>query len=307
MNEELKNAINALNDTLGKLDSTIANVKELSGSSKEGGKSMTDAEKKELEEAKAAEEAAAKKKAEAEAKAAEEAEKAEAAAKAEAEAKEKAEAEAAEKEKAEAEAKEKAEADKIAAEAEAAKAAAEAEAQEAAAKAAAEADEATTEKAKELMKKTLASALSEDVIKDFGFNFSESEASLAKKYGYEDLVKVVARVSLELAGLKEDAAKAEATAKGEERFKELSEAGVVFKDEEKAEAQKKRVTDMSDEAYASYKDELVEMKKSFASTDEGTDENKTQNEIEKAKLEAGEASVDTDVPRESLQQKYSKL
>jgi hypothetical protein len=76
----------------------------------------------------------------------------------------------------------------------------------------------------------------------------------------------------------------EETAAG--RMSELEEAGVAL-DDEAAEAQYAKIRDMSDEAFASYKSELVALKSKYASSSEEEGE----DEIEVAKLSAQDINL----------------
>jgi hypothetical protein len=215
----------------------------------------------------------------------------------------KAKLEADEKAKAEAEMIAKAEADKKAVEEAAAKELADAAAKEkeladaAAAKALEEAEAA--KKAKEEKVSKYKTAMSSDLVADLGLE--NAEAELATKYSFVELIKVLATLSKEVVTLKEEKAKAEASKIADSRYRELIDLGVAFIGK-KGEAQKVKLQEMDEKAFASYKEMALNMKEA---QDNG--EGLTPEAIAKAKASLGNLSIEVNLNSESLADKYKRL
>lgn len=284
--ESLKSLLKNISTLSEKVFSIKESIASLASEDAKGGQveQLTDEQKAE-----------AAKKAEEEAKAAEVA--AEATAKLAQEEKEK--AEAMEKEKAEATKKEIEEAAAKKLEQEKAEAAAK-DKELADAKAAKELEEAeAAKKAKaEKVDKYNKAMCSEDIA-DLGF--AEAEAELAAKHSYVELVKVLASLTKEVVSLKEEKAKAEASKTADSRYRELVELGVAFSGE-KGEAQKVKLKDMDEKAFASYKEMALHMKEAV---DKG--EALTPEAIKKAKASLSEFSISVKLEEENLASKYAKL
>lgn len=198
----------------------------------------------------------------------------------------------------------KAEADKKAVEEAAAKSLADATAKEkelADAKAAEElaiAEAAIKAKAEKMDKFKKAMCSAEEAT-DLGFEASEAE--LATKYSFVELVKVLASISKEAVSLKEEKAKAEASKIADSRYRELVDLGVAFNGK-KGEGQKANVEKMDEKAFASYKALALEMKEAVDS-----DEGLTATAVAKAKASLGNVAAAPKLDSEDLADKYTKL
>lgn len=151
------------------------------------------------------------------------------------------------------------------------------------------------------MKDKLACGMASNDIEAFGFELNDKEKALASEKSFAEIVKMAIALSSELEEVHAAKAAAEASANGEARYKELAEKGLAFVGE-KATVQKEKVGKMEDAAFASYVDDLVEIKGSLGS-DDGFD----KEELEKAKANVGNLSQQADAHEESLQEKYAKL
>lgn len=133
--------------------------------------------------------------------------------------------------------------------------------------------------------------------------FTETEKTLAMKYTYPEMTKMLASLSLELASIKDEVAKEKAEKTADSRFADITELGFALTGE-KAVAQKKRYADMSESAFAAYKEELAAIKSTMKSSEP------TLKEIVKAgKAQAGKMSfeVEIDKKKESLFDKFKKI
>ncbi|MGQ4893449.1 MAG: hypothetical protein ACP6IQ_02350 [Candidatus Njordarchaeia archaeon] len=119
-------------------------------------------------------------------------------------------------------------------------------------------------------------------------NISKEKEALAKEK--EEVDATVAQLQKELDGIKAEQALAQ-------RKNELAEAGILL-DGEKGEAQLAKVKEMSDEAFASYKEELIQFKEMFGTANQ-QEENKDENE-DKAKASENKESGSEDSPSKSV-------
>lgn len=132
-----------------------------------------------------------------------------------------------------------------------------------------------------------------------GLELTETELALATKFSYVELVKFAAESSKEVAAFREAKAKAEADIALAARIERLSEAEILFAGE-KGEAQKKEVTGMTEEAFASYVAKMQDLKGIFVS-EAGLD----KTAIGAAKASVGKLSVEVTLAPKKLD--YSKI
>lgn len=117
------------------------------------------------------------------------------------------------------------------------------------------------EKTEEAFKSFASAPLAEEFVKTL--EFSDEELLVASKVGYKDMVKTLASTIKELETIKDTIKKEEVKKLGDVRFNELTELGVAFNGE-KASEQKVKVSVMTDEAFASYKEDLKSLATSIS-------------------------------------------
>ncbi len=127
--------------------------------------------------------------------------------------------------------------------------------------------------------------LNEEAVASLSTEMDEVEKEIASKYGFKSLVKFASGLAKEAAVWKEDKSKAEASKLAEVRYSELEKLGVAFNGE-KASAQKDKVSKMTEEAFASYKDDLQSISSSITSNSDEV--------LKKAREAAGGKSVTVD-------------
>lgn len=151
------------------------------------------------------------------------------------------------------------------------------------------------------MKEKLKCSMASEDIDALELDLTDEEKALASEKSFAEIVKMAIAVSNELKEVHAAKTAAEANANGEARYKELAEKGLAFVGE-KAKVQKEKVGTMKDAAFASYIEDLIEIKASLGSS-EGFD----KTELEKAKANVGAVSQEAEVNGMSQREKYAKL
>ena len=131
-------------------------------------------------------------------------------------------------------------------------------------------------------------------------SLSDPEKSLASENSYIDLIKMVCSLANKIEVFEKDKKKSEANVLTESRFSELSNLGLAATASEKIISQKNRLENMNDTAFASYKEELLEIKASVES-------NSGKSELEQARASAGLLSVAPDLNLVNLVNKYMAI
>lgn len=117
-----------------------------------------------------------------------------------------------------------------------------------------------------------------------GLELTEEEKSIATDKSFVDLVKMVSELTKEVAEFRKMDKEKEEKALAESRYNELKEAGLAIVTA-KASAQREKISKMSEEAFASYKEELANVKESLTTSGKA--------EIEQARKDLGGKSIAT--------------
>lgn len=155
------------------------------------------------------------------------------------------------------------------------------------------AEKAMAAKAKKAMSEKLKKAMCSEDIEEL--ELDESEKALATEYSYQDIVKLAAKLSLEVASYKEEEDKAVAEELLNTRYEDLTNLGIAVVGS-KASIQKEKIASMDDKAFAAYKEELLLVK-----------EGSSEEEIEKAKAEAGSKATASNLEMQNKYDLYRKL
>lgn len=159
----------------------------------------------------------------------------------------------------------------------------------------AKAIEAAEKEKSEAAEKELLSVLNSAIAKELlvKAELTEEEIALASDKTILDLVRLANTLTKQVAEIELAKKETEQTALAEKRFSELAEAGLALSGS-KAEAQKAKVGKMSDEAFASYRDELSDLIS-------------TKSDIEKAKESVGDKAISSTLEPKDLRTKFSLL
>ena len=140
---------------------------------------------------------------------------------------------------------------------------------------------------------------------------STKEAFEKVKSDFEALTASNEEVVKELDGLKATMAEIEAAKVAEERYTVLESDGVAYKDKDKQIA---KIKGMSEEDFASYKEELLAIKEAISDnkgTAAGSDDDKDDNKVALANVAKGSASTTAVSPelkvKDDIMVKYQKL
>jgi hypothetical protein len=137
------------------------------------------------------------------------------------------------------------------------------------------------------------------VAAELGLN--EAEAAVATNYSTKTMASLIVTITSEISKLREQNKEIEKTIAAEKRYVELMDLGLAFKGD-KGGSQKERISEMDEKSFASYKEELLEVKKS-AVEGEGFD----KNELEKAKAAASSVALEVPLEETNLVKKFSHL